>query len=144
VLRLAALGRGRMEQRFPMPWSKPVARMREFVLALRAIWTSWETGAPLAHDGEFYRHTLMAPNFDPGPSGYGPPPVYLAAVGPAMTAIAGEVADGVLCHPLTTPAYFTSVMRPALERGRASAGARQDRARDDGFTVVASVLAATG
>ena len=53
-------------RRFSMPWSQPAARMREFVLALRAIWRSWETGEPLAFSGEFYRHDLMTPMFTPG------------------------------------------------------------------------------
>jgi len=129
ILGLGPQVRAHIERRFSMPWSWPVARMREYVLALRAIWASWETGERLCFEGKFYRHTLMGPNFDPGPTGYGPPPVYLAAVGPQMTAAAGEVADGVLCHPLTTPSYLSAVTRPALGSAR---------------VVVASVLAATG
>jgi probable F420-dependent oxidoreductase len=131
ILGLGPQVRAHIERRFAMPWSRPVARMREFVLALRAIWASWESGEPLCFEGEFYRHTLMAPNFDPGPTGHGPPAVYLAAVGPRMTAAAGEVADGLLCHPLATPAYLSAVTLPAL-------GSAPD------FVVVASVLAATG
>jgi probable F420-dependent oxidoreductase len=138
ILGLGPQVRAHIERRFSMPWSKPVARMREFVLALRAIWGSWETGAPLRFEGEFYRHTLMAPNFDPGPSGYGRPPVYLAAVGPRMTATAGEVADGLLCHPLTTPQYLSTVMMPALRRKRGA------RSGSNEFPVVVSALVATG
>lgn len=137
ILGLGPQVRAHIERRFSMPWSSPVARMREFVRALRAIWAAWETGAPLSFDGQFYRHTLMAPNFDPGPTGHGPPPVFLAAVGPQMTAAAGELADGLLCHPLATPRYLSAVTLPALANARRGRGG-------DGFSVVASVLAATG
>ena len=56
-----------------MPWSSPAARMKEYVEALRAIWRSWNDGEPLRFEGEFYRHTLMTPMFDPGPNPFGPP-----------------------------------------------------------------------
>jgi probable F420-dependent oxidoreductase len=109
-------------KRFGMSWSKPAARMREFVLAMRAIWHSWQTGERLAFRGEFSTHTVMTPFFDPGPSPYGPPKVYLAGVGELMTEVAGEVADGFLCHSFTTERYLREVTIPALERGRAKAG----------------------
>jgi probable F420-dependent oxidoreductase len=110
-------------KRFSMPWSHPAARMRELILAMRAIWASWNEGAKLDFDGEFYTHTLMTPFFTPPPSPHGPPNVYLAAVGPRMTAVAGEVADGLLAHGFTTPEYLAEVTIPALEEG-ASAGGR--------------------
>ncbi len=72
-------------RRYSMPWSKPAARMREFILAIRAIWDTWATGAKLDFEGDFYTHTLMAPFFDPGPNPHGNPPILLAAVGPLMT-----------------------------------------------------------
>src|SRR3954463_8777071 len=74
-----------IERRFSMPWSNPAPRMREFILAMRAIWNTWDTGERLAFRGEFYKYTLMTPMFDPGPNRYGTPPVLLAAVGPLMT-----------------------------------------------------------
>jgi probable F420-dependent oxidoreductase len=97
--------------------------MRELVLAMRAIWASWSDGSRLAFRGEFYRHTLMTPMFDPGPNPYGPPRVFVAAVGERMTEVAGEVADGLLAHGFTTERYLREVTLPALERGLA-AGAR--------------------
>ncbi|GAA1343459.1 TIGR03617 family F420-dependent LLM class oxidoreductase [Saccharothrix algeriensis] len=109
--------------RFGMPWSRPAARMREFVLALRAIWHTWATGERLRFRGEFYRHTLMTPFFDPGPNPHGTPKVWLAGVGELMTEVAGEVADGFLCHNFTTERYLREVTLPALARGRAKAGA---------------------
>jgi probable F420-dependent oxidoreductase len=102
--------------------------MREFVLAVRAIWNSWETGDKLDFRGEFYSHTLMTPFFAPECHDAGPPPVYLAGVGEYMTRVAGEVADGYLWHPFTTQRYLREVTIPALERGRKAgeeAGSRQ-------------------
>src|SRR5690242_8341426 len=82
-----------IEKRFSMEWSKPAARMREMVLAIRAIWASWHEGAKLDFHGDFYTHTLMTPFFNPGPSPYGVPRIVLGGVGPLMTEVAGEVAD---------------------------------------------------
>jgi len=109
-------------RRYSMPWSHPAPRMREFVLAMRAIWKSWETGEKLDFRGDFYTHTLMTPFFNPGPNEFGNPSVLVAGVGPLMTEVAGEVADGLLCHAFSTERYLREVTVPALERGRAKAG----------------------
>jgi len=122
VLGLGSQIRPHVEKRFSMPWSRPAARMREFVLALRAIWSAWEDGGPLEHRGAFYTHTLMTPAFTPLSHPHGPPRVFLAAVGPLMTAVAGEVADGLLAHPFLTERYLREVTLPALARGRARGG----------------------
>ncbi len=111
-----------IERRFSMPWSHPAPRMREFVLAMRAIWASWNEGTKLDFRGDFYQHTLMTPFFNPGPNPYGTPKVWLAAVGPHMTEVAGEVADGMLLHGFTTERYVREVTVPALERGFAALG----------------------
>jgi probable F420-dependent oxidoreductase len=111
-----------IEKRYSMPWSHPAPRMREYILALRAIWSCWNDGTKLSFRGEFYSHTLMTPVFNPGPNIYGPPKVFLAAVGELMTEVAGEVADGLLVHPFTTERYLREVTLPALERGFARAG----------------------
>jgi len=122
ILGLGSQIKPHIERRFSMPWSAPAARMREFVAAVRAIWSAWETGEKLAFDGEHYRHTLMTPFFSPGPNPHGNPPVWIAAVGERMTETAGAVADGLLAHTFTTERYLREVTRPALERGAASAG----------------------
>ena len=124
-------------RRFSMPWSHPAPRMREYILAMRAIWDCWHNGSKLSFTGEFYSHTLMTPFFNPGPSPYGAPPVMLAGVGTAMTAVAGEVADGFLCHGFTTERYLREVTLPTL------AGARPggDLA---GFEVSGSPFVVTG
>jgi probable F420-dependent oxidoreductase len=128
-----------IEKRYSMPWSHPAPRMREYVLAMRAIWACWNEGAALNFRGEYYRHTLMSPFFNPGPNPYGAPQVYLAAVGELMTEVAGEVADGLLVHPFTTERYVREVTLPALERGLAKSGRE---AKD--FPISFSGLIATG
>lgn len=137
LLGLGSQVRSHITRRFGMPWSRPAERMREYVLALRAIWAAWNDGAALDFRGEFYSHTLMTPFFDPGPTGFGPPPVYLGGVGKRMTAVAGEVADGFLCGPLTSIESLRAHTLPALEAGRV----RSDRA---GFTVSGMPFVVTG
>jgi probable F420-dependent oxidoreductase len=126
VLGLGSQVRPHIEKRFSMPWSRPAARMREIVLALRAIFERWEGKAELDFRGEFYRHTLMIPAFDPGPNPFGPPPIFTAGVGPRMTAVAGEVADGFFAHPFTTRKSLLENTLPALEEGLRKSG--RDRA----------------
>lgn len=122
VLGLGSQVAPHVRRRFGMPWSQPAARMREFVLALHAIWDAWETGERLDFRGELYEHTLMTPFFSPGPNPHGRPPVYVAAVGPLMTGVAGEVADGLLCHSFTTDRYLREVTLPALANGAERGG----------------------
>ena len=122
VLGLGSQIRPHITNRFSMPWSQPAARMREFILAMRAIWANWHEGSPLQFTGKFYTHTLMTPFFRPDNTEFGPPRVSLAAVGPLMTEVAGEVADGIIVHPFTTEKYLRETTVPALERGFAKAG----------------------
>jgi probable F420-dependent oxidoreductase len=125
ILGLGSQIKPHIEKRFSMPWSEPAKRMREFILAMRAIWACWNEGEKLDFRGDFYRHTLMTPFFNPGPSPFGPPKVFLAAVGERMTEVAGEVADGILLHGFTTERYVREVTMPALERGWALAGKKR-------------------
>ncbi|MDQ1383292.1 MAG: hypothetical protein QOG65_671 [Actinomycetota bacterium] len=111
-----------IEKRFSMEWSKPAARMREMVLAIRAIWARWHEGTKLDFQGEFYTHTLMTPFFDPGPSPFGVPRVFLGGVGPRMTEVAGEVADGFMIHPFSTEKFMRETTMPALQRGLDASG----------------------
>ena len=122
MLGLGSQIRPHIERRYSMEWSKPAARMREFILAIRAIWECWAGDGSIGFEGEFYRHTLMSPFFNPGPNPHGNPPIWLAAVGPLMTESAGEVADGILCHGFSTERYVREVTVPRLEAGRKKAG----------------------
>lgn len=115
-----------VEKRFSMPWGSPVARMREFVAALRAIWACWRDGDPLDFRGEFYTHTLMTPMFTPSAHPYGDPEIFLAAVGDRMTEMCGEVADGLLTHAFSTRRYLEEVTLPTLRRGLERAGRRRE------------------
>jgi probable F420-dependent oxidoreductase len=122
LLGLGTQVRPHIEHRFSMPWSKPAARMREIVLALRAIFVAWQRGERLDFRGEHYRHTLMIPAFDPGPSPFGAPPVFVGGFGPRMCEVAGETADGFIAHPFNTQESLRRVVLPALERGLAKSG----------------------
>ncbi|GAB5450812.1 MAG: LLM class F420-dependent oxidoreductase [Halioglobus sp.] len=126
-------------RRFSMPWSSPAARMREYIEAMRAIWACWEHGEELNFKGKFYRHDLMTPMFTPHNKAFGAPRVNLAAVGPLMTQVAAEVADGLIAHGFTTAKYLAEVTMPAVEAGLKEAG----RARQD-FLVSAPVMVVTG
>jgi probable F420-dependent oxidoreductase len=126
-------------RRFSMPWSKPAARMREFILAMNAIWACWENGEKLDFNGEFYQHTLMTPMFTPSRRDYGAPGVNLAAVGPLMTEVAAEVANGVIAHGFTNVKYLREVTLPAVQRGLEKSG----RKRED-FDISLPVMVVTG
>ncbi|UPW08598.1 TIGR03617 family F420-dependent LLM class oxidoreductase [Gordonia terrae] len=116
ILGLGSQIKPHIERRFSMPWSAPAARMDEFVTALRAIWSAWETGEPLDFNGRFYTHTLMTPMFTP-PTERPNPKVFIAAVGEKMCETAGRSADGMLVHGFSTARYLEEVTLPALRRG---------------------------
>ena len=133
IMGLGAQIEPHVTRRFSMPWSRPAERMREMILAMHAIWDCWHEGKPLDFRGEFYTHTLMTHYFTPDDHQYGRPKVMLAAVGPAMTRVAAEIADGMLCHIFTTPRYMHEVTIPQIEKTLAAAD--RDRAK---FEIVAS------
>jgi probable F420-dependent oxidoreductase len=139
ILGLGSQVQPHIEKRFSMPWSQPARRMREFVLALHAIWDCWRDGTKLSFDGDFYTHRLMTPMFVPESHPYGSPKIVIAAVGELMTEVCGEVADGLIAHAFTTKRYFDEVTIPALQRGMAKSG----RSRAD-FQVMAPVFVVTG
>lgn len=138
-LGLGSQVRAHVERRFSQPWSRPAARMRELVQAIRAIWACWNDGETLSFRGEFYTHTLMPPLLRPAPSRGGTPPIWLAGVGPRMTEVAGEVADGFLVHPFHTPAFLRETTQPALRRGLARSGRTLA-----GFTTSMQLLVVSG
>ena len=127
ILGLGSQIKPHITKRFSMPWSSPARRMREFISAMRAIWSCWYESEPLDFRGDFYTHTLMTPMFTPTDTEHGPPRVVLAAVGPLMSEVAGEVADGIILHAFTTRRYVEQTTIPAIEAGLAKSG----RARDD-------------
>ena len=139
TLGLGSQVKAHIERRFSMPWGKPVTRMREMVLAIRAIWHSWQTGERLHFEGEYYRHTLMSPVFAPAPNPHGAPKIFIAGVGPVMTELAGEVGDGYFVHPFNTEQSLRELSLAAIARGLEKAGRPRDR-----FSVSVQVVTATG
>jgi probable F420-dependent oxidoreductase len=139
ILGLGSQIKAHITRRFSMPWSHPAARMREMILAIRAIWEAWNQGTRLDFRGDFYNHTLMTPFFDPGPNPHGDARIFLAGVGERMTQVAGEVADGFLCHGFTTRQYLDEVTLPNLAKGRAKAGKAMN-----GFELAGPMFVVTG
>lgn len=111
-----------IEKRYSMPWGKPIARMREFVAALHAIWDCWETGNRLDFRGEYYTHTIMGPAFNPGPNPHGKPKIFLAGFGEKMVGTVGEIADGFLIHPINSRKFLQEYSLPALQAGLQRSG----------------------
>ncbi len=139
-LGLGSQVKGNIVGRFSMPWSAPAPRMREYVLALRAIFDCWQNGAPLDFSGEHYVFKRMQPFFNPGPLASAPPKILLGAVNPGMTRVVGEVADAQMTHPTNSdPRYLREVIEPALAEG----ARRGKRSRSD-MEVMASPYIATG
>jgi probable F420-dependent oxidoreductase len=122
VLGLGPQVKAHIERRFGLEWREPVQRMREVVQAMRAVWQCWDEGGQLDFRGELYRLSLMPPAFRPEKTPHRAPPVYLAAVGPKMAEVAGEVGDGLFVHAFATPDYVREVVLPAVERGLARSG----------------------
>ncbi|SNT47592.1 TIGR03617 family F420-dependent LLM class oxidoreductase [Rhodococcoides kyotonense] len=114
VLGIGTQVRAHIERRFSEQWSHPARRMAEYIEAVRAIWKAWNEQEPLDFRGEFHSHTLMTPMFDPGPSGQSPPPIHLAAVGPAMVKVAVTHADGLVLHPLSSRRSITETVLPVV------------------------------
>jgi probable F420-dependent oxidoreductase len=136
LLGLGTQVKAHITRRYSMEWSQPVERMGEYVAALKAIWACWDDDAALSFQGDFYTHTLMPPMFRPARHGHPRPRVLLAGVGSAMTALAGQIADGFLCHAFTTDTYLREVTVPALISG--SCGSRAD------FEIVGSPFIVVG
>jgi probable F420-dependent oxidoreductase len=128
-----------IEKRYGSEWGKPAHRLAESVRAVKAIFDAWEGRSRLDFRGEFYTHTLMAPNFNPGPNPYGAPPVLMGALGPIMTRKAAEVADGLLVMPFNSARHFAERTVPALHEGFGRSG--RDPAQ---FAVIAQAMVAVG
>lgn len=139
ILGLGTQVKAHVTRRFSMPWDRPVARMRDYILALRAIWRSFQTEEPLSYEGEFYSHTLLTPFFDPGPIENPAIPIYVAGVNTGLATLAGELCDGFHVHPFHSPEYIRETVEPAIAAGAARGG------REPGTVELAtSVFVVTG
>jgi probable F420-dependent oxidoreductase len=128
--------RAQVEKRYGASFDRPIARMREVVGALRAIFASWETGEPLDFRGEFFSHTMMPPMFNPGPNPFGSPPIAIGGLGPQMVRLAAEVGDGVLIMPFNTAGHFRRRTMPAIEEGLARAARKRSELTVTGEVIV--------
>lgn len=128
-----------IEKRYGGRWHRPAARMAETVAAIKAIFAAWEGQCRLDFRGEFFTHTLMPPNFNPGPNPFGPPPVLTGALGPIMTRTAAEVADGLLMMPFNSARHFAERTIPAIDEGLRRSGRKADE-----FQIVAQAMVAVG
>jgi probable F420-dependent oxidoreductase len=122
VLGLGSQVRGHVRRRFGMDWHAPAPWMRDYIMAMRAVWDCWQHGTELNFESEHYNLSLMVPLFDPGPIDHPTIPVHVAAIGPNMVAMAGEVADGVRLHPVCTPRFIDEQVHPSIARGAARTG----------------------
>ena len=127
ILGLGSQVRGHIKRRYGMEWTAPAPRMRDYILAMKAVWRCWQHSEPLQHNGDHYKLDLMVPLFDPGPIDHPEIPVHISAINTNMCGVVGEVADGIRLHPVCSPKYIEDVMVPAVERG----AARTQRNADD-------------
>ena len=128
-----------IEKRFGVDFSPPAARMREYILAVKAFFNCWQYDEKLDFRGKYYTHTLMTPMFHAGKNPYGVPPILLGALGPKMTQVAGEVADGLIVHPFNTMPFLEQQAIPAVMLGIEKA----QRSRDD-FIMQINAIVITG
>ncbi len=139
ILGLGTQVKAHIERRFSMPWDSPAPRLREFIQALRAIWDAWQTGSRLNFRGDFYKHTLMSPFFNPGPIDYPDIPIYIAGINKHLCRLAGELCDGFHVHPLHSVKYLEEFVLPNIQQGLDKAG----RSRED-IELIAPVFVITG
>lgn len=138
ILGLGSQTKPHITRRFSMPWSHPADRMRELIRAIHAIWDNWYDGKQLAFEGQFYTHTLMTPMFTPTDIEFGRPPIHLAAVGPYMTDVAAEVADGIILHSFTTERYIREVTLPAIKESLLRFGRKPADIQVSGIPLIAT------
>jgi len=139
ILGLGTQVRAHIERRFSMPWGRPAARLKDYILALRVIWQSFQTEDSLNYEGEFYRHTLMTPFFNPGPIEYPEIPIYIAGVNTRLARLAGELCEGFHVHPFHTPEYVRQIVKPAIKEG-----AEKENRHPEDVKLATSVFVITG
>jgi probable F420-dependent oxidoreductase len=127
ILGLGSQVRAHNERRFSVKFESPGPKLREVVLALRAIWECWQKGTPLRFRGQFYKFDLMTPFFNPGPVEHPNIPIFIAGVNQFMCRMAGEVCDGLHVHPLHTPKYLREYVHPAVNEGLRTSGRPRDQ-----------------
>lgn len=136
ILGLGTQVKAHIERRFGVPWDAPVARLRDYIAAVRAVWAAWQTGERLRHEGPYYTLKLMTPFFNPGPIPYPEPPIYIAGVNQGLCRLAGEVCQGFHGHVFSTPAYLRNAVLPWIAEGLAAAGRERSAIQINGSVFV--------
>ena len=139
ILGLGTQVKGHNERRFGVPYVAPVKKLKEMILAMRAVWDCWQNGTPLRFEGEFYRLTMMTPFFSPPKTELPKIPIYVAGVNRLIAEMVGEVCDGFHVHPLNSPRFLRESLIPSIETGARRAG----RSLAD-VTLSTQALVATG
>ena len=117
--------RAHIERRYGMEFDPPGPRLKDYVLALRAIFRGFR-GEPFGYSSDYWDLSLLPPMWSPGPIDAEDPPIDIAAVNPWMLRLAGEVADGLHVHPLNSPTYLEQTVLPEVAAGAARAGRSVD------------------
>ncbi|MCC7163115.1 MAG: TIGR03617 family F420-dependent LLM class oxidoreductase [Anaerolineae bacterium] len=138
ILGLGTQVKPHIERRFAAVWESPAAKLREMILAIRALWGAWQGDGRINFRGEFYKLTLMTPFFNPGPIEHPHIPIYIAGVNEKLCQVAGELCEGFHVHPFHTARYLRDQILPNIEIGLA----RANRSRRD-IQLSSSIFVAT-
>ena len=122
ILGLGTQVKGHNERRFGVRWDKPVEKIREVILAVRAFWECWQNGTRLNFQGEYFKLNLMTPFFSPAPHEYSHIPIFIAGVNRRMCQLGGELCEGFHVHPLHTVRYLKEVVLPNIGLGLTKGG----------------------
>ncbi len=117
ILGLGTQVKPHIERRFGMVWESPVAKLRDMILAMRAVWAAWQGDGRVNYRGEFYKITLMTPFFNPGPIEQPNIPIFIAGVNERLCQLAGELCQGFHVHPFHSAKYIRELVLPNLEKG---------------------------
>ncbi len=123
MLGLGTQVKGHNERRYSTPWpSPPGPRFRDYILCLKAIFKTFQTGARPDYQGKHYQFTLISPFFNPGANQDGHLPIYISAVNRYNCRLVGELCDGIRMHGFNTLKYTKEVILPAIKEGAEKAG----------------------
>ena len=126
ILGLGTQVKAHIERRFGMTWEAPAPKLREMILAMRALWNAWQGDGKVNFRGEFYKITLMTPFFNPGPIEHPDIPIYIAGVNEHLCRVAGELCQGFHVHPFHTADYLRQIVLPNVKLGAEKVGRTRD------------------
>ena len=138
ILGLGTQVKAHIERRFGLTWESPALKLREMILAMRALWAAWQGDGKVNYRGQFFKITLMTPFFNPGPIEHPDIPIFIAGVNEKMCQLAGELCQGFHVHPFHTAKYVREVTVPNVENGLK----QSNRTRPD-IALSSAIFAAT-